>query len=340
MSHKKAILLLNLGSPKSTDTADVRSYLNQFLMDEKVIDVPYLLRLLLVRGIISPFRARESAKKYKTIWTDEGSPLVVITEKLTQQVEDFSGYPCYFSMRYATHAPQDVMQQMQQDHPDLEEVILLPLYPHYAMSSYETGVDYAVMAHQKGSFSFNLKIVPPFYNQGHYIDALAERMEDSLKEDYDQVLFSYHGIPERHVKKTDVTKNHCLKIDNCCSVDSEAHQYCYRHQIIETTHLTAQKLGIPEGKYAYSFQSRLGADAWLKPYTAKRLSELPKEGIKKLVIACPAFVSDCLETLEEIHEEGREIFMEAGGESFTVVPCLNNEMTWVKAIDTLLETAE
>lgn len=337
--HKKAILLLNLGSPDSTKTSDVRKYLNEFLMDEKVIDVPYLLRLLLVRGIISPLRAPQSAKKYKTIWTDEGSPLVVITKKLTKQVEEFSGLPSYFSMRYASHAPADVLNQMLKDNPTLEEVILLPLYPHYAMSSYETGVDYAVKAYKEGKFSFDLKVVPPYYNQDHYIRALSERIRPSLKNPYDQVLFSYHGIPERHVKKTDVTKKHCLQVNKCCSIDSEAHKYCYRHQVIETTNLVAKLLGIPENKFAYSFQSRLGADAWLKPYTAKRLSELPKEGVKNLVIVCPAFVSDCLETLEEIHEEGREIFMESGGKSFELVPCLNNEMLWIKTIDTLLETA-
>lgn len=337
--HKKAILLLNLGSPKSTETKDVRKYLNEFLMDGKVIDIPYLLRLLLVRGIISPLRAPKSANAYKSIWTEEGSPLVVITKNLTAQVEEFTGYPAYFSMRYASDSPHEVMKRMHTENPLLEEVVLLPLYPHYAMSSYETGVEYAVEAFKKGGYSSSLRIVPPFYNQEHYIRALSEQIKPFLERSYDQVLFSYHGIPERHVRKTDITKKHCLKVENCCSVDSKAHDFCYRHQVIETTHLVAEKLGIQSEKYAYSFQSRLGADAWLKPYTAKRLEELPGEGVKNLIIVCPAFVSDCLETLEEIHEEGREIFMEAGGESFHLVPCLNNEMTWVKTIEDLLETA-
>ena len=338
--HKKAILLLNLGSPKSTQTKDVRKYLNEFLMDGKVIDIPYLLRLLLVRGIISPFRAPKSAKAYESIWTEEGSPLVVITKKLSKQVEDFTGYPTYFSMRYATDAPAEVLKRMHDENPNLEEVVLLPLYPHYAMSSYETGVDYAVEAFKNGRFKSNLSIVPPFYNQEQYILALAQQIKPYLENPYDQVLFSYHGIPERHVRKTDVTKKHCLQVDNCCSVESEAHDYCYRHQIIATTNLVADELKLEKEKFAYSFQSRLGADAWLKPYTAKRLSELPGEGIKNLIIVCPAFVSDCLETLEEIHEEGREIFMEAGGESFQLVACLNNEMTWVKTIENLIETAK
>jgi ferrochelatase len=333
---KKAILLLNLGSPKSPSTKDVRTYLNEFLMDGKVIDVPYLLRLLLVKGIITRFRAPKSAELYRSIWTDEGSPLVVITEKLTKQVEDFTGYPTYFSMRYATDAPQDVMNRIYEEHPDLEEVVLLPLYPHYAMSSYETGVEYAVKAHKEGGFKFDLLIIPPYYNKGHYIDALCEIIDPFVSKEYDHIVFSYHGIPERHVKKTDCTKAHCLKVENCCSVESEAHKYCYRHQVIETTELVASKLSIPSHKYSFAFQSRLGADAWLKPYTAKRLEEMPKEGIKNLLVVCPAFVSDCLETLEEMHEEGKEIFMEAGGESFEVIPCLNNEMSWVKSIGELI----
>ncbi len=333
---KKAILLLNLGSPKSPSTEDVRTYLNEFLMDGKVIDLPYLLRLLLVKGIITRFRAPKSAKLYESIWTKEGSPLVVITEKLTRQVEEFTGLPTYFSMRYATHAPQDIMKQMYAEHPDLEEVVLLPLYPHYAMSSYETGVEYAVKAHKEGGFPFDLQIIPPYYNKGHYIEALSEIIDPFVKKEYDHIVFSYHGIPERHVKKTDITKSHCLKVNDCCNVDSDAHNYCYRHQVIETTELIAKKLSIPKEKYSFAFQSRLGADAWLKPYTAKRLEEMPKEGIKNLLVVCPAFVSDCLETLEEMHEEGKEIFMEAGGEHFEVIPCLNNEMSWVKSINELV----
>lgn len=335
---KKAVLLLNLGSPKSPSTEDVRTYLNEFLMDGRVIDLPYLLRLLLVKGIITRFRAPKSAKLYKSIWTDEGSPLVVITEKLTKQVEEHTGLPTYFSMRYATDAPQDVMKRMHSENPDLEEVVLLPLYPHYAMSSYETGVEYAVKAHKDGAYPFSLTIVPPYYDQGHYIDALSEVVAANLPENYDHIVFSYHGIPERHVKKTDVTKKHCLKVDNCCSVDSEAHKYCYRHQVIETTKLVTKKLSLPEDKVSFAFQSRLGADAWLKPYTAKRLEEMPKEGIKNLVVVCPAFVSDCLETLEEMHEEGQEIFMEAGGEKYEVIPCLNNELCWVESIGEMVNT--
>lgn len=335
--ENKAILLLNLGSPKSPSTKDVRTYLNEFLMDEKVIDIPYLLRLLLVKGIITRFRAPKSAALYKSIWTEKGSPLVVITKKLTDQVEDFTGIPTYFSMRYATDSPKAVMNRILEEHPNIKEVVLLPLYPHYAMSSYETGVEYVVKTHEKEAYPFDLQIIPPYYNKGHYINALSEIIKPFTDKSYDHIVFSYHGIPERHVKKTDVTKSHCLKVDNCCSIDSEAHKYCYRHQIIETTELIAKKLSLPKEKYSFAFQSRLGADAWLKPYTAKRLGEMPKEGIKNLLVVCPAFVSDCLETLEEMHEEGKEIFMDAGGDSFEVIPCLNNEMSWVKSIGQLIE---
>jgi len=208
----------------------------------------------------------------------------------------------------------------------------VPLYPHYAMSSYETAVEYAKEAHKKGRYSFKLTIVPPFYDNQLYLDALADSMKPYLQQPYDHFLFSYHGIPERHVRKTDVTGNHCLKVNNCCEVSSEAHKFCYRHQCLDTTKKIAAMLQIPKEKYSYSFQSRLGRDPWLLPFTVKRLEEFPAEGVKKLVIACPAFVSDCLETLEEIAMQGRETFMQAGGESFTLIPCMNVHPMWVKAI--------
>jgi ferrochelatase len=179
--------------------------------------------------------------------------------------------------------------------------------------------------------------LPPYYKHESYIDALAESIRPYLQQEHDHILFSYHGVPERHIRKGDITGCHCLKVDNCCAVDSPAHAQCYRHQCVVTTHLVAEKLGIPKDKYSFSFQSRLGKDEWLKPYTAKRLEEMPAEGIKKLLVACPAFVSDCLETLEEIAEEGREEYLHAGGESFTMIPCLNIHPKWVEAIVTMME---
>jgi ferrochelatase len=329
---KRGIVLMNLGSPDSTEVKDVKKYLNEFLMDERVIDSPYLLRLLLVRGMIVPFRAAKSAHAYQTVWTKEGSPLIVISKHLQDALQEQVDEPVEIAMRYGNPSPKTAFDSLLKQIPDIEEVVAVPLYPHYAMSSYETAVEYAKEIHVKHKYPFKLTIIPPYYNNEEYINALAESMKPYLQQDFDQVLFSYHGVPERHILKGDITGQHCLKVADCCNVDSPAHTQCYRHQCTRTTQLVAEKLGLAKDKYSLSFQSRLGRDPWLQPYTAVRLSELPKEGIKKVLVVCPAFVSDCLETLEEIAMGGKDIFMKAGGESFTMIPCLNVNPLWVKAL--------
>lgn len=328
----KAILLMNLGSPDSTAVKDVKRYLTEFLMDERVIDTPYWKRALVVKGIIVPFRAPKSAEAYRSIWTPEGSPLINLTRELQQAVQANFAEPVIINMRYGNPSTEDVLQQLHKQHPGLQEVILFPLYPHYAMSSYETAVVQVKEIHAKRAYASKLTIIKPYYKEPLYITALSESMQPYLESGYDKILFSYHGVPERHILKGDITKCHCLKTGNCCSVPSPAHEFCYRHQCFATTELVMNKLNIPADKAELTFQSRLGRDPWLKPYTAQRLAELPKEGVKKLLVVCPAFVSDCLETLEEIAEEGKHIFQEAGGESFTMIPCLNTHPLWVNAV--------
>jgi len=337
---KRGIVLMNLGSPDSTEVRDVRKYLDEFLMDGRVIDTPLLWRALLVKGIIVPFRAPKSAAAYKSIWTKDGSPLIVISKQLQEALQQQVDEPVGLAMRYGAPAPWTAFDELLEQQPDLEEVVLVPLYPHYAMSSYETAVEYARKIHRKRKYSFKLTVVPPFYDDPAYIEALVESIRPHLDKEYDKIVFSYHGIPERHVQKSDVTGQHCLKTNDCCSVDSKAHKTCYRHQCIVTTNKVAQALNIPASKYTFSFQSRLGRDEWLKPYTAVRLAKWPKEGVKKILILCPAFVSDCLETLEEMGEEGREIFLHAGGEEFTLLPCLNVHPMWITALKGLLEKAQ
>nr|MBS0037900.1 ferrochelatase [Saprospiraceae bacterium] len=212
--------------------------------------------------------------------------------------------------------------------------------PHYAMSSYETAVVHVEQTHAKGRFPFKLSVVPPYYKDDQYLSALAESIKPYLERDYDCILFSYHGIPERHLRKTDPTGSHCLKCENCCESPSAAHAFCYRHQVLETTKGVADLLNIPADKYSVSFQSRLGPDKWLEPSTSGELKRFPGDGIKKLIVVCPAFVSDCLETLEEIWVEGKEDFEKAGGETFEVVPCLNLHPKWVKTIDHLIQRPE
>jgi protoporphyrin/coproporphyrin ferrochelatase len=328
---KRGIVLMNLGSPDSSEVKDVSRYLKQFLMDGRVIDYPYLLRSLLVKGIIVPFRAPKSAKAYQSIWTKEGSPLIVLTKQLQDALQQQVEEPVQIAMRYGNPSPAAAFQKLLEKNPKLEEVIAIPLYPHYAMSSYETAVAYAKEIHRRNKYPFKLTVIKPFFDEINYLQAMAANMRPYLQQEYDHILFSYHGIPERHIKKTDTTGCHCLLADDCCNVPSPAHAHCYRHQVFTTTKRVAEQLNIPAGKYSISFQSRLGK-GWLQPFTDIRLEEMPKEGIKKLLVICPAFVSDCLETLEEIDERGKETFLHAGGESFTMIPCLNVHPLWIRAL--------
>ncbi len=340
MANKRGIVLMNLGSPDSTKVSDVRRYLNEFLMDGKVIDIPYLLRILLVKGIIVPFRAPKSAEAYATIWTKEGSPLIVLTEHLREKLQALVDEPVEIAMRYGNPTPADAFDKLMERQPGLEEVLAIPLDPHYAMASYETAVDYAKEIHAKNKYPFKLSFIKPFYDEADYISAMAENIRPYLTEEYDHILFSYHGIPARHLVKTDPTGSHCMKVENCCEVASAAHPFCYRHQCFVTTRLVTEALNVPREKYSISFQSRLGK-GWLEPFTDVRLEALPGEGIQKLLILCPAFISDCLETLEEIEERGKESFMEAGGESYKMIPCLNTNPQWVDVLDKWVrQTAE
>jgi ferrochelatase len=323
---------MNLGSPDSTAVPDVQRYLNEFLMDKRVIDYPYLLRWLLVERIIVPKRAPKSAEAYRSIWWEEGSPLIVLTKQLQTAVQHDLQLPVEIAMRYGNPSPAAAYDKLLQQNPQLKEVILLPLYPHYAMSSFETAAEYAKEIHKKKKYGFKLTIIPPFYDMADYITAVAESMRPYVEQEYDHILFSYHGVPARHMRKADITGKHCLQVNDCCHVPSPAHEFCYRHQIFNTSELVAAKLGLPPEKWSVSFQSRLGREEWLQPYTIERLENLPKEGKKKLLIVCPAFVSDCLETLEEIAIEGKHTFINNGGDSFTMIPCLNVHPLWVQAV--------
>lgn len=329
---KKAILLVNLGSPDSYEVKDVKKYLDEFLMDERVIDAPYLLRSFLVRGIILNTRPKKSAEAYKSIWWEDGSPLIVLSEKLLNKVQQYSELPVGLGMRYGNPSIESGIQSLINTNPDLEELLLVPLYPHYAMSSFETVVVKAREVVEEKFPQLSMKVKSAFFDDERYLQALENSIKPALDADYDHILFSYHGVPERHIRKGDITKSHCLNVKDCCSKDSPAHQFCYRHQTLSTTDLIAERLNIPEGKVSSSFQSRLGRDPWLTPFTDQTIIDYAKKGIKKLVVVCPAFVSDCLETIEEIGEEARHLFKENGGEEFTLVPCLNDNDDWAQLV--------
>ncbi|MEL6303381.1 MAG: ferrochelatase [Bacteroidota bacterium] len=324
----KGILLVNLGSPDSPTPKDVKPYLDEFLMDERVIDVPKWLRNVLVRGIILQTRPKKSAKAYAKIWWDEGSPLIIISERFAEKVQQKIEMPVALGMRYGTMSIQKALKQLEEK--GVDEVLLVPLYPHYAMSSYETVVVKTMEVQQKHFPNMHLTTMPAFYSNPEYIKILAESIAEGLKDfEYDHVLFSYHGIPERHIRKSDPTKFHCKIDGNCCKINSVAHHTCYRHQCYDTTELVKNYLNLPEEKVSTSFQSRLAGDPWLKPYTDFEFERLAKEGKKRLAVITPAFVSDCLETLEEIAMEGKEEFEEAGGEHYKHIPCLNDSDAWV-----------
>jgi len=324
----KGILLVNLGSPDSPTPKDVKPYLDEFLMDERVIDAPKWLRNLLVRGIILRTRPKKSAKAYAKIWWEEGSPLIVISQRFANKVQDRLEIPVALGMRYGSMSIKKALGELSAK--GVNEVLLVPLYPHYAMSSYETVVVKTMQEQQAHYPQMELTTLPAFFHSPEYIQVLSESIERGLKDfEYDHILFSYHGIPERHIRKSDPTKFHCKIDSSCCTTNSVAHHTCYRHQCYRTTELVKAYLKLDENKLSSSFQSRLAGDPWLKPYTDYEFERLAKEGKKRLAVITPAFVSDCLETLEEIAMEGKEQFMEAGGTDYIHIPCLNDSEAWV-----------
>ena len=327
----KGILLVNLGSPDSPTAKDVKPYLDEFLMDERVIDAPKWLRAILVKGIILQTRPKKSAKAYAKIWWEEGSPLIILSEKFTKKLKKQTKMPVALGMRYGSMSIKTALKELEDQ--GVDDVLLVPLYPHYAMSSYETVVVKTLEEQQKGFPKMKVTTLPAFYKHPEYIKALSESIKDGLKDfDYDHILFSYHGIPERHIRKSDPTKFHCKIDGSCCKINSVAHNTCYRHQVYDTTEMVKAYLGLPEEQVSSSFQSRLAGDPWLKPYTDYEFERLAKEGVKNLAVITPAFVSDCLETLEEIAMEGKEEFEEAGGEHYKHIPCLNDNDAWVSVM--------
>lgn len=327
----KGILLVNLGSPNSTSVKDVRNYLDEFLMDERVIDVPYLTRCLLVKGIILNTRPKQSAKAYSKVWTDEGSPLIVISEKFTNKVKEHVKAPVALAMRYGKPSIETGITELANK--GVTDILLVPLYPQFAMATTETIIVLAERIIRDKFPNIKLCSLPAFYNKQDYIDVLSKSIQETLeKEEYDHLLFSYHGVPERHIKNSDVTGSHCSLNGECCNTKSEAHEFCYRHQCYATTQGVVEKLNLKPGFYSTSFQSRLGKDPWLQPYTDATINDRAQNGIKKLAVVTPAFVADCLETIEEIGMEAKHEFEENTGEKFTTIPCLNDRDDWVTVV--------
>jgi ferrochelatase len=331
----KAILLVNLGSPDSPAVPDVRRYLNEFLMDGRVIDVAWPIRRFVV-GMILINRPKESGHAYEKIWTKDGSPLVVTSRNVQKLLQARLAVPVELAMRYQNPSIESAVKSLAAR--GATDVLLIPMFPHYAMSSFETAVVRVQEVVAKLAPRMKLTVQPPYFDTPDYIAALVASAADFLKKEFDHLLFSYHGIPERHLRKADPTGGHCLTRENCCEVASPAHATCYRAQCFATTTAFVKLAGVPKEKYSVSFQSRLGKDPWLKPYTDYELPRLANVGKKKMLVICPAFVSDCLETIEEIGMRGCEQFMAGSGQEYTRIPCLNEHPLWITALEKMAAT--
>ncbi|MDQ7050687.1 MAG: ferrochelatase [Enterobacterales bacterium] len=331
---KTAVLLANLGSPDAPTAAALHDYLDEFLMDPWVLQMPWIIRRLLLSLLVLPSRPKESAKAYQKVWTDQGSPLLVysrqLLEKLKRQVEQ----PVFLSMRYGSPSIESQLLAIS-ELGSIDEVIFIPLYPHFADSTVTTSIKQAETVIQQRDLKLKLKTIDLFYADPDYTALLAAKIKpflDSKANAQPHLVFSYHGLPEIHLKKADPTGSHCLHSQDCCDQPSEAHKTCYRHQVMQTTQKVVAKLGLSPQDYSVCFQSRLGRAKWLEPSAEQMIEQLAAQGKKDLVVVCPAFVTDCLETLEEIGMRGQEQFIAAGGRSSQLIPCLNDDDEWVQLL--------
>lgn len=337
-SGKTGVLLVNLGTPDSTATGDVRKYLREFLMDGRVIDIPSFPRWLLVNLIIAPFRSPKSAGEYRKLWTDRGSPLLFHTEDLKAKVEkvlDPSQYVVTMGMRYQSPSIESALEELMKA--KVKKIIVLPLFPQYASATNGSVID-KVMEIVKGwQIIPEISFISNFIDHPLFLKAWEELGKEMMeKQEYDRFLFSYHGLPERQIRKGSVD-NYC-QLGACCNKYGPSNQFCYRAQCFQTTRLIAGKLGLPEEKVMTCFQSRLGKDPWIQPYTEDMIKKLASEGVKKVLVFSPAFVADCLETTVEVGQEYKEQFEEMGGEHWDLVPSLNSGDTWVACVKELVES--
>ena len=330
---KTGILLINLGSPEAPTASAVRPYLREFLSDPRVIDIPAPLRWLLLNAVILPFRPAKSAAAYAKVWTPEGSPLIANSRAFTAKLAAALGdeYHVVLGMRYGKPSLSEAIAELTRE--PLKELVIFPLYPQYASASTGSSLEEALRVLGSLQNVPTVRTIPAFYNDAGYIQALVENATPRLEEfKPDYVLFSYHGLPERQIRKSEMHGEHCLSADDsCCAAIGPRNAFCYRAHSFATTRLVANKLGLAAGTYSTSFQSRLGRTPWIKPYTDLVLTELAHNGVKRLAVFSPSFVADCLETLEEMTIRGSETFLAAGGEALELIPALNSSDMWVNA---------
>jgi protoporphyrin/coproporphyrin ferrochelatase len=336
---KKGILIVNLGTPDEPSRSKVYVYLKQFLLDKRVLDVPWIARQILVRGIIAPFRSKSSSDLYKMLWTKEGSPIKLyghsVVEKLRKKVDKDTTVE--LAMRYQNPSIESVIKKMLYED-KIEHLTVFPMFPQYASASTGSAHEEVMRVLSEQQVIPSLNFISYYPTNEKMIDIFVENAHQYNVSEYDFILFSFHGLPQRQVRKTDLVGDHCTKKENCCHTMCEANKYCYSAQCHQTAFAIAKKMNLPKEKYGISFQSRLGRDPWLKPYSDLVLEEKVKEGYKKILCFSPAFVADCLETTIEIGHEYKEDFIEAGGEKLDLVASLNDNDKWVDAIYEMVTT--
>jgi protoporphyrin/coproporphyrin ferrochelatase len=335
-----AVLLINLGTPDTPDVSAVRRYLREFLSDPRVLDLGAVGRWLLLNLVILPFRPAKSARAYQSIWTDEGSPLLVHSRRLRDEVQRALGddHVVELGMRYGSPSIPSALARLEAAHPG--RLVVLPLFPQYSSAATGSAAERVMRLLGRAWNIGPTTLLGPFYRHPGFIDAFAQvarRHLDPFRPDF--VLFSYHGLPERQIRKSDPSGAHCLASATCCDAIGLPNAYCYRAHCFATTRALAAKLGLPPERHSVAFQSRLGRTPWIRPYTDLVLPELAQAGKKRVAVLCPAFVADCLETVEEIGIRARDQWRSLGGEELLLVPSLNAEPPWVDAVAGMVRAA-
>lgn len=334
--YKKGVLLVNLGTPDDPGRKSVYRYLKQFLLDPRVIDISPIARNVLVRGIIAPFRSGSSSKLYKLLWTQDGSPLKIYGIKVRDALREKLGsdYVVELGMRYQKPSIESALDALKQQ--NVSSIKVVPLFTQYASASTGSVYEEVMRILSKWQAIPHLEIVNSFYKNEKLIDVFVQRAHEYNLDDYEHFVFSYHGIPQRHLRKAD-HNNHCLKNKDCCQTITEKNQFCYSAQCYATTFEIVKKLGLRKDQYTVCFQSRLGKDPWTEPFTPDALKELSDKGIKNILVFSPSFVADCLETLIEIGDEYKEEWEEWGGEKIDLVASLNDHPLWIEALEDIIK---
>ena len=337
LQKNEGVLLINLGSPKELSKKSVRQYLRVFLSDDNVVDLPKFFQQFILRLFILPFRPKNTLEAYEKIWTKEGSPLIISTESIANKLTEKTGWNVEYAMRYEEPSIEKALHKFKKN--EINKIYVISLYPHNAMATTVTTELETRNVAMNVSNDFELIFTKPFFDNEEYINAMVNSIRPYVEnKSYDKIIFSYHGIPKRQAKKTDETGEHCFSTSNCCEVENDGSKDCYRSHTRIASDLTAKKLGLEDDQWEIAYQSRIGP-GWLTPFTDKRLAKLPEEGIDNIAILCPSFISDCLETLEEIDIRGRETFLKAGGKKMTYIPCLNDSEDTINLLENLVRAS-